>query len=609
MKQPNKEQLEAIRHRDGPLLVLAGPGTGKTTVIAGRTAELVNGGVPAGSILVVTFTRAAAAEMRGRIRTLLGERADGISIGTFHGIFYGMLRNVYHIANGTILDGTERRKLIRSLLASVYPNADRETDLPDQVGREISLVKAGRISLDHYYSASLPGEAFRRVMHGYASALRRSRRMDFDDIILFCLSMLKTRPDVLAAWQKKWKYILIDEFQDISPLQYEVMRMLAQPENNLFIVGDDDQSIYRFRGANPSIMLNFGKDYPDAGTVSLRVNYRSTPEILSFASDVIKANKNRFEKNLRAARPSGPDVQFHLKEGLYEEADFLSRHIRKRIQDGMDPDRIAVLVRTNSGARHVVERFLSDRVPFRAAETIPCVFDHWAAKDILTYLDVANGDHSRGSFLRICNRPLRYIKRDAFLREDVSIDGLYRYYHGKEWMQKRIARLDNDLATIRSISPYGAVVYIRKAVGYDEFIRSYADGHGIPAETLSEVLDEIEDSAKGFGTYDEWKRGIRAYRERILRRGSDEPRHGVMISTLHASKGTEYNLVYLIDANDGIIPHKKAVLDADLEEERRMFYVGLTRARDELHILAVRKRYGKDVDLSPFLAGMPLKNT
>lgn len=604
MKRPNKEQEQAIRHRKGPMLVLAGPGTGKTTVIAGRTAALVSDGVPAGSILVVTFTRAAAAEMRGRIQATLKERSNGIAIGTFHGIFYGMLKSVYRIGSGTVIGAKERRTLIASLIARIYPDGSRESDLPDQAGREISLVKAGRIRLSNYYSSSLPDEVFRKLMRSYADEMKKNRKIDFDDLILLCWRMLKTRPEILARWQKKWTYILIDEFQDISPLQYEVMRMLALPENNLFIVGDDDQSIYRFRGANPSIMLNFNRDYPDAGMIALRENYRSTPEILAFASRVIGENRSRFPKQPEAVRPSGRAVNFRVFRNLYEEAEFLSRHVRKKMDCGADPDRIAVLVRTNAGTRHVIERFLSDRVPFCAAETIPCIYDHWAARDILTYLEIANGDMSRANFLRICNRPLRYLSRDVFTDREVSFDRLYDAYRDREWMEKRIARLENDIRTIRHLSPYGAICYIRKSVGYDGYIESYADQHGVSAEALTDVLDEIADSAKSCRSYQEWKSQIETFRAEIREASDRDPGHGVMISTLHAAKGTEYDLVYLIDVNDGVIPYKKAVLDTDIEEERRMFYVGLTRARDELFITAVQNRYGKKAELSPFLAGI-----
>ncbi len=604
MKQPNKEQAEAIRHREGPMLVLAGPGTGKTTVIAGRCAALIGSGVPAGSILVVTFTRAAAAEMRSRIRAVLGERADGAAIGTFHGIFYGMLKKVYRIQSGTVIGAGERRDLIRSLIAQIYPDGLREPDLPEQAGREISLVKTGRIRLSNYYSGALPDEVFRKLAGRYAEELKKRKQIDFDDLILLCWQMLRKYPEILKRWQNKWKYILIDEFQDISPLQYEVMRMLALPENNLFIVGDDDQSIYRFRGANPSIMLNFGKDYPDAGMIALRKNYRSTPEILDFASRVISGNHSRFAKQIEAVRPSGKPVGFRMFRDLFEEADFLSRHIRKKIDCGIDPDRIAVLVRTNAGARHVIERFLSDRIPFRALETIPCIYDHWAAKDILTYLEIANGGMTRANFLRICNRPLRYLSREAFAEREVSFGRLYDFYRGKEWMQKRIARLENDIRTIRHLSPYGAICYIRKSVGYDDYIANYADDHGMPAGALTDVLDEIADSAKSCRYYAEWKTRIEQFRMNLHEMTDTVPEHGVMISTLHAAKGTEYDLVYLIDVNDEVIPHKKAVLDADIEEERRMFYVGLTRARDELFISAVMNRYGKAAGLSPFLSGI-----
>jgi DNA helicase-2/ATP-dependent DNA helicase PcrA len=605
VKKHNREQEEAIAHKEGPMMVLAGPGTGKTTVIAGRTEALVRSGVPASSILVVTFTRAAASEMRGRIRASLGSRADGAAIGTFHGIFYGMLKGPYHLQSGSVLGEQDRSALIRKLLASCYPGSLRESELPEAVQKEISRVKGEQIDLSHYYSASLPAETFRKVMRGYENWKKENRKIDFDDIILFCWRMLNRSPGILSFWQKKWRYILVDEFQDISPLQYSIVRMLARPEDNLFIVGDDDQSIYRFRGANPLIMLNFPKDYPDASVEALRLNYRSTPEILAFAGKVIAKNQNRYPKTIEPTRPGGKPVRLHILKNLSEEAAFLSSGIRRRMKEGEDPSGIAVLVRTNSGMRHVIERFISDRVPFRSADVIPCVYDHWAARDLISYLELGSGGRDRSDFLRIMNRPLRYISREALKDPSVSFRNLYRYYSGKDWMQKRIARLENDIRTIGTLSLYGAVCYIRKSVGYDDFIRSWASDHDVPEDVLMSVLDEVADSASNYKTFAEWKTFIAEYRSQLReRRNSREEKGGVMISTLHASKGTEYDTVYLIDVNEGVIPHKKAVLDADLEEERRMFYVGLTRARKELHLTAVKKRYDREAELSLFLDGL-----
>ncbi|MGN0434982.1 MAG: ATP-dependent helicase, partial [Bilifractor sp.] len=275
--QYNSSQLKAIEHGDGPALVLAGPGSGKTAVITGRTVRLIQNGISPSSILVVTFTRAAAAEMKERFLKMTGRSASPVTFGTFHGIFYGILKNTYRISGSNILADARALQLLREILDHTCPDT-QEADLPSSVAREISQVKGSRMDISHFYSGVLPTDAFRKVFRAYENWKRDNRMLDFDDIITRCYELLTTRHDILSLWQQKFRYILVDEFQDISPLQYEIIRLLALPENNLFIVGDDDQSIYRFRGANPDLMLNFPKVYPGCQVIALEENYRSTPE-------------------------------------------------------------------------------------------------------------------------------------------------------------------------------------------------------------------------------------------------------------------------------------------------------------------------------------------
>ena len=329
----NESQKRAAAHREGPMLVLAGPGSGKTAVITERTARLVGSGIPGGRILVVTFTRAAALEMKNRFRETAGNSAGQVTFGTFHGVFYGILRNTYHINGNNILSEEEKRRLLTELLDQFYPEEDREADLPSGLAREISTVKCGRIQVENYYSSLLPEEAFRRVYKAYRRWMEENRKLDFDDIMAECYRLFRQHPEILSRWQKTFQYILVDEFQDISPIQYDIVRMLAAPENNLFIVGDDDQSIYRFRGASPEIMLRFPRDYPQAGTVTLNFNYRCTPEILEAAGRLIRRNQKRFPKDLKAFRKSGAPVRL-LK---FQLSGFQGRMIYAEAWTGADP--------------------------------------------------------------------------------------------------------------------------------------------------------------------------------------------------------------------------------------------------------------------------------
>ena len=271
----NPSQQRAIAHLSGPMMVLAGPGSGKTSVIVERTAYMTTeGGISPSNILVVTFSRAAAKEMKERFLNFTGQEYTPITFGTFHGVFYGILKQAYGFTAANILSEEEKSAILRELALNHGGELAEEGDFSEEVAKEISVVKGNRISLEYYYSSCCPDEVFRQIYREYVKTCQARRKLDFDDMILYCYELFDKRKDILAAWQNKFQYILVDEFQDINQLQYDIVKLLAKPQDNLFIVGDDDQSIYHFRGARPEIMLNFTKDYPEAETVTLDVNYR-----------------------------------------------------------------------------------------------------------------------------------------------------------------------------------------------------------------------------------------------------------------------------------------------------------------------------------------------
>lgn len=598
----NESQKKAVGHREGPMLVLAGPGSGKTAVITGRTVRLTDCGISPSSVLVVTFTRAAAAEMKGRFLKMKHAASTEVVFGTFHSIYYGILRSVMDLGPGSILTDRVRMKLIREILDHTWRGAAGENELPQKVAREIGRVKSSQTDIDRFYSSVMPEKAFRQVYRQYEQWKDENRRIDFDDIIVKCYELFRDRPEELAKWQRRFQYILVDEFQDISPLQYQVIRMLAAPENNLFIVGDDDQSIYRFRGASPKIMLGFPKDYPEAETVTLDVNYRSTPQIISAAGKLICHNRERFPKNIQPCREAGPPVRHETFENTQQECRHLTDAIRKAHAGGTSYREMAVLSRTNSGCRQAVEQMMSAGIPFRIGDVIPCVFDHWIAQDVLAYMELGAGSRKRSDFLRIYNKPNRYFSRDAFYDSNVPFQKLYSYYEDKDWMCRRVQTLEDEVLMIGNLAPYGAITFIRQEIGYESYVRAYAKERGIPEDDLVRVLDELTESARNYRTYADWKKSIEKFRERLAsRRQEDADRDSVTISTLHASKGMEYDDVYILDVNEGVIPYQKAKLHEDLEEERRMLYVGMTRARKNLCLFTVRTRFDKAAAPSRFL--------
>ncbi|MCD8348767.1 MAG: ATP-dependent helicase [Lachnospiraceae bacterium] len=674
----SEAQERAIAHKDGPAMVLAGPGSGKTLVITQRTKYLIDTyQVNPREILVITFTKAAAQEMQGRFQTICGR--GGVTFGTFHAVFFGILKHAYHYTAANVMSEDTRIKMIREIYAqcsmsftqtaqgssetivrgsgyrpdalrdgstpqgAVRPemlnssNTEMEADTISGIAAEISAVKNEHVSLEHYYARSCSEDVFRDVYRCYEETHRQQRLLDFDDMLTYTWELLTQRKDILHAWQERWHYILVDEFQDINLLQYEILRLLAAPRNNLFIVGDDDQSIYRFRGAKPEIMLNFPKDYPQAETILLDKNFRSTGKVVDGALRVIEENSHRFSKKIRYVRPEGVPIDIREFQDPDHESLYLVQQIRKRAEEEQVPYQdMAILVRTNQGAGPIAERLTEFNIPFLMRETLPSVYEHWIAKDLFAYLHLAYEGLDRTEFLRVMNHPKRYISRDAvtaatartpraasFSRQEmvpsrtmtapsqaadsqkkISFELLREYYRGKDWMEDYLVNFEADLKLLPNLKPYAAINYIRYGMQYEKYLREYATHRRMKPEELIEILDEIQQGAKPYETVSEWYSHIEAYKtalEENRRKAQKSGAEAITIATLHASKGLEFSEVFLPDVNEGILPHHRASLEADFEEERRLFYVGMTRAKDRLHIFYTKERYGKKQEPSGFL--------
>ncbi len=600
----NPSQLRAIAHLSGPMMVLAGPGSGKTSVIVERTAYMTREGkIPPSSVLVVTFSRAAAKEMKERFLKFTRQTSTAVTFGTFHGIFYGILKQAYNLGAGNILSEDEKYTILKELTLEHGQELAQEGDFPEDVAKEISIVKGGRISLEHYYSSCCPDEVFRQIYTGYQKTIRQRRKLDFVDMLLCCYELFNKRRDILAAWQNKFQYIMVDEFQDINHLQYDIVRMLAKPRNNLFIVGDDDQSIYHFRGAKPEIMLNFTKDYPEAKQVLLDVNYRCSSNILQTAMNVIDCNKKRFPKQLSTPNKAGSPVKLLEYENPREEYMSLAAALKKRLDREETIEDTAVLFRTNQEAEGLVGALMEYQIPFTMKEQLPNLFRHWISRNLQAYLKMAAGDRSRKIFLEIMNRPNRYIARDALGSSTISFGELREFYKDKDWMCDRITTLETHLRILSTLAPYAAINFIRKGMGYEEYLMEYAQYRKIRPEELLEVLNRLQESAKGMKNLEEWEAYIEEYTRKLAEQAKKQEtkKEGVVRSTLHAVKGLEYDKVYIMNVNEGSIPYKKAVLEDALEEERRLFYVGMTRAKKELMLCYVRRQYEKERDPSRFL--------
>ena len=605
MIKRNPSQQRAIAHLSGPMMVLAGPGSGKTSVIVERTAYMINeGDISPANILVVTFSRAAAKEMKERFLSFTRQKYTPVTFGTFHGVFYGILKQAYGFTAANILSDEEKSGILKELALNYGGDLAEEGDFAEEVAKEISVVKGNKISLEHYYSSCCPDEVFRQIYQGYREACQSRRKLDFDDMILYCYELFTQRKDILAAWQKKFQYILVDEFQDINQLQYDIVRMLAQPQNNLFIVGDDDQSIYHFRGARPEIMLNFNRDYPEAETVTLNVNYRCSGQILASAMKVIGENKKRFSKKLSTPNQAGDAVMIREFQNPREEYLTVVSELRERLENGEKLEDTAILLRTNQEAEGLVGALMERQVPFNMKEKLPNLFHHWICRNLLAYMHFAAGEKNRKYFVEFMNRPNRYISRDALsLSPIVDFEELKEFYKDKDWMCDRITTLETHLRVLKGLAPYAAINFIRKGMGYEEYLHEYAEYRKIKPEELSEILDRLTESSRGMNSLEEWEAYIEDYTTKLEEqaRRAEQEREGVLISTLHGVKGLEYDFVYILNVNEGSMPYRKAVLEPAIEEERRLFYVGMTRARKKLALCYVRQQYEKKREPSRFL--------
>ena len=608
----NRGQDEAIKHGNGPCMVLAPPGSGKTLIVTERTRYLIEeSGVRPDQILVITFTRYAAREMKERFERLTAGKNYPVTFGTFHSIFYGILKCAYGIGANNLMSEKESSVLLQEVLDQTNiestPEVEDEEELVRELLREVGMVKNGLCHLKDFHSKYLTQDEFAEVFRSYEHQKKELKKFDFDDMLVQCYALFRKKPEILQGWQKRFQYILIDEFQDINRVQYEVIRMLAAPRYNLFVVGDDDQSIYGFRGAKPELMLYMKQEFPSLRTISLTVNYRSTEFITGAAARVILHNDTRFYKRVQSFRGRGQNV--HVQEVLdeQEEAQYVTEEIQKKLDQGIKPGEIAVLFRAAVQARMISEILSEHRIPFEMRDYVTNFYRHFIVKDMMAYLQLAAGKRDRSLFLTICNRPLRYLARNSMENRQVNFEDLRKFYCDKDWMLDIIDQFDVDVRMMKNMAPYAAIQYIRKKIGYDDFLKEYAEKHQISWKQLMDVMAELEERSKNFKSYDEWEIHIAKYTQELeeqqvkARKIKGERENKVQLMTIHSAKGLEFEDVFVIHANEGEIPHQKAEKKDEIEEERRLFYVALTRAKNNLCISYITQKNGNSIKPSRFV--------
>lgn len=600
-KKISKTQKDAIHHGDGPCIVLSGPGSGKTFVLTNRVLNLITDyDVSPSNILVITFTRAAANEMKDRFLKLLKDNKLSISevpnFGTFHSIFFEILKSEFGYNSNSLLNETEERSIISEILES-NKKKHVTSDTINTYIKEIKRYKLYSEREERFIPRCISTREFNKVYNEYQEKLFDYKKLDFSDMISKCQELLSIHRDVLKKYQDQYTYILIDEFQDINKMQYELVKMICK-SRNLFVVGDDDQSIYKFRGSHPRVMDDFIKDYRGAKKIYLTENYRCARKIVKFSKLVIDNNRDRFEKDLKTNRIEAGKLEIKAFVDSVEENKYIIELIKKYMREGINLSDMAILYRTNLLSNSIKSDLARSGIYYRVKGEDNSLYDNFAVKDIVAYLKYSINYDDSESLIRISNKPLRYISRDAIRYNGSKIDDLIKYYQNKDYVLKNLLRLKKDLTIINENITALAIRYIRVNMSYDKYLIEYCRNNDIDYEDIEETLDAFEEDAIGYNTISEFLNHIEKRDDQCK---LDESIDALNLMTFHLSKGLEFKVVFVVDANDGLIPHKKSIRENDIETERRLFYVAMTRAKDNLHIFFTIRRFGKNFKASRFI--------
>ena len=594
--QLNNEQLKAVNHIDGPMLVLAGAGSGKTKVLTSRIANLIENGVSPYNILAITFTNKAAKEMKDRVVRLIGGAANNIQISTFHSLGLKILKENYNLLgyerNFTIIDSDDVLTIIKKIIKDLNLAKDRYN--PRELRNKISSAKNEMMGVDAFSKVEFDQNIV-EVYKRYIKKLKNGNSIDFDDLLILPIRLFKNYPSILEDYQDKYKYILIDEYQDTNEAQYTLSKLLAAKYRNLFVVGDNDQAIYAFRGANYKNILNFEKDYPETKTILLEENYRSTKTILNAANSVIKNNRERKDKNLWSNNDEGSKIKYRVVSNEKEEASFVGNEIKELISKGIKEEEIAVLYRTNAQSRVVEEEMLKKNIKYKVVGSF-YFYNRKEIKDLLCYLRLINNHKDDVSLLRIINTPKRGIGEKTLDNlTNIAMENNTAIYeaitNGKELeFKKLIEELTQD----------------SEMLSLTELIDNIINKSGIKKELTSSKL--LEDEIR-LENLNEFKSITKSYEEEYgsatlgdfleeISLVSDMTEHQdgsnrVNLMTVHSVKGLEFDYVFIVGMEEGIFPHYNAINDggnAAIEEERRLCYVAITRAKKELTITTAESR-------------------
>ena len=610
----NENQKKAVEHIEGPCMVLAGPGSGKTRVITYRIVNMiVNNNIPPARILAISFTKNSSMEMKNRAMQICNDpRINKVTFGTFHAVFYKILRYFGRYDMNSILDEKTKRITIKGILKNLNVENGEDDETVGQVINEISYVKNELMDKQDFESEVLKKDEFINAYNMYEEYKEQVKKIDFDDMLLRTYYLLSENKQALEMVRQVYKYILVDEFQDINRVQFEVLKLMANPNNNIFVVGDEDQSIYGFRGARPDFLLQFEEYFKGTEKILLDINYRSKKEIIDVSNKLIEKNVSRYDKTIKCHQGEGAVVNYIMPKDSEDEAIQIGKEILEEIKkDYMEYSDFAVIYRTNIQSRALVDVFMDMRIPFTIKDSVVTIYDHWAARDILSYLKISVRKNTNEDWIRIINKPFRYISRENLNQakeEKDFINALITKCNLHPKQVKTINDLDIDISYLKHQCPQDAISYIRTTLDYDKYILDYCMNRKIKPNGLIEILNEIESSASNFETIEEYLTHIEKVKEELEENHTKKEMDGVVFTTMHSAKGLEFRNVYIIGINEGTIPHEKSYdIDDDvkkseqIEEERRLMYVGMTRAEERLTLSSPINKYGKKAFKSRFL--------
>ena len=600
LKNLNDEQIEAVKHNEGPCLVLAGAGSGKTKVLTNRIAYLIENGVRDYNILAITFTNKAAKEMRDRVYNLVGDVAS--FIGTFHSLGLRIIReNCGYLnlpSNFSIIDSDDVLTVIKKILKDM--NLDTKQYSPSYIRNRISFIKNQMLSemeLDKFFNTPID-KIVVDVYYKYNERLIASAAVDFDDLLLMPVRLFEHNKEILEHYQERYKYILIDEYQDINPVQYKLSKSLASKYKNIFVVGDMNQSIYAFRQADYHNIVNFEKDYANAKTIKLEHNYRSTNNILNAANDVISHNKERKDLRLYSDKGDGPKITYLRSYDEKHEISLVIDEINKLYLDGYEPKDVAILYRTNAQSRAIEEVFASKGIPYKIYGSY-YFYNRKEIKDLISYLKLIYNDKDEISLRRIINVPKRGIGdsaiKDIELRANLNQCSMYDALESKKELEFK-----DIIESIKKTSENLSLTeLIDEVLDKSGMKKELEDSHLIEDETRLENLMEFKSIT---ASYEERTGSVNLgdFLEEISL-VSDQANHTedgnvVTLMTLHSAKGLEFPVVFMVGMEEGIFPHNMSIMEDNIEEERRLCYVGITRAKEKLYLTNAKRRmlYGKD---------------